>query len=132
MHRTKPNEQRRNIRSFENVATAWFELKKGSVTPAYAEDIWRSLTLHVFPDLKTTPLSKISAPMVTELLRPIEAKGSLETVKRLSQRLDEIMTYGVNSGLIFATPPSVAFGRYSRNSKNRTWPRYDPMSFPSS
>ena len=34
--------------TFENVATAWFELKKDSVTPAYAEDIWRSLTLHVF------------------------------------------------------------------------------------
>jgi hypothetical protein len=30
--------------TFENVATAWFELKKDSVTPAYAEDIWRSLT----------------------------------------------------------------------------------------
>lgn len=25
--------------TFENVATAWFELKKDSVTPAYAEDI---------------------------------------------------------------------------------------------
>jgi integrase len=92
--------------TFENVATAWFELKKDSVTPAYAEDIWRSLTLHVFPDLKTTPLSKITAPMIIELLRPIEAKGSLETVKRLSQRLNEIMTYGVNSGLIFANPLS--------------------------
>ena len=92
--------------TFENVATAWFELKKDSVTPAYAEDIWRSLTLHVFPDLKTTSLSKITAPMVIELLRPIESKGSLETVKRLSQRLNEIMTYGVNSGLIFANPLS--------------------------
>jgi hypothetical protein len=92
--------------TFENVATAWFELKKDSVTPAYAEDIWRSLTLHVFPDLKTTPLTKITAPMVIALLRPIEAKGSLETVKRLSQRLNEIMTYGVNSGLIFANPLS--------------------------
>nr|WP_298118101.1 integrase domain-containing protein [uncultured Pseudomonas sp.] len=92
--------------TLENVATAWFELKKDSVTPAYAEDIWRSLTLHVFPDLKTTPLSQISAPMVIKLLRPIEAKGSLETVKRLSQRLNEIMTYGVNSGLIFANPLS--------------------------
>ena len=92
--------------TFENVASAWFELKKDSVTPAYAEDIWRSLTLHVFPDLKTAPLSQISAPMVIKLLRPIEAKGSLETVKRLSQRLNEIMTYGVNSGLIFANPLS--------------------------
>lgn len=92
--------------TFENVATAWFELKKDSVTPAYAEDIWRSLTLHIFPSMKSTPLSEVSAPMIIKLLRPIEAKGSLETVKRLSQRLNEIMTYGVNSGLIFANPLS--------------------------
>jgi len=92
--------------TFENVATAWFELKKDSVTPAYAEDIWRSLKLHVFPSMKSTPLSEVSAPMVIKLLRPIEAKGSLETVKRVSQRLNEIMTYGVNSGMILANPLS--------------------------
>ncbi|MEX5589979.1 integrase domain-containing protein [Pseudomonas urmiensis] len=92
--------------TFEKVATAWFELKKDSVTTAYAEDIWRSLTLHVFPSMKSTPISDISAQMVIKILRPIEAKGSLETVKRVSQRLNEIMTYGVNSGMIFANPLS--------------------------
>lgn len=92
--------------TFRNVATEWFELKKDAVTPAYAEDIWRSLTLHVFPDLATTQISAISAPQVINLLRPLETKGSLETVKRLSQRLNEIMTYGVNSGLIHANPLS--------------------------
>lgn len=92
--------------TFKNVATAWFELKKDSVTTAYAEDIWRSLTLHVFPDLGTAPISTITAPEVIKLLRPLETKGSLETVKRLSQRLNEIMTYGVNSGLIHSNPLS--------------------------
>ena len=110
---TDPKTQRDEVRqaklaetehTFEKVTTAWFELKKDSVTKAYAEDIWRSLTLHVFPSMKTTPLSQITAPMVIKILRPIEAKGSLETVKRLSQRLNEIMTYGVNSGLILANP----------------------------
>jgi len=110
-----PKEQRDTLKqakkaetehTFQNVATAWYELKKDSVTPAYAEDIWRSLTLHVFLDLGTTPISAISAPQVINLLRPLETKGSLETVKRLSQRLNEIMTYGVNSGLIHANPLS--------------------------
>jgi integrase len=110
-----PKEQRDSLKqakkaetehTFQNVATAWYELKKDAVTPAYAEDIWRSLTLHVFPDLGTTPISAISAPEVINLLRPLETKGSLETVKRLSQRLNEIMTYGVNSGLIHANPLS--------------------------
>ena len=92
--------------TFQNVAKAWFDLKKDSVTAAYAEDIWRSLTLHIFPDLGSTPISAIRAPKVINLLRPLETKGSLETVKRLTQRLNEIMTYGVNYGLIHANPLS--------------------------
>ncbi len=105
-HRGAAEEARRAEmeHTFENVASAWFELKKDSVTTAYAEDIWRSLTLHVMPNLKTTPIYKITAPMVIELLRLLEAKGSLETVKRVSQRLNEIMTYAVNPGMIFSNP----------------------------
>ena len=112
---TDPKEQRDNTRqqqkaasehTLRKVAEAWFDLKKTDVTPAYAEDIWRSLTLHVFPDLGDTQVSSVTAPKVIELLRPIEAKGSLETVKRLSQRLNEIMTYAVNSGLVLANPLS--------------------------
>lgn len=35
-------------------------------------------------------------------LRPLESAGSLETVRRVCQRLNEIMTYAVNSGKIEA------------------------------
>lgn len=38
------------------------------------------------------------------MLKPIEAKGTLENVKRLSQRLNEIMIYAVNCGLAQANP----------------------------
>lgn len=79
-----------------NVTTEWFELKKDTITPDYAEDIWRSLERNVFPKLVNYPISQITAPMVIALLRPIEAKDSLETVKRLTQRLNEIMNYSVN------------------------------------
>lgn len=65
--KAKRDEDRQTLRAttehtFKNVATAWFELKKDSVTTAYAEDIWRSLTLHVFHDLAATPISSITAP----------------------------------------------------------------------
>tara|TARA_R110002124_G_C8970602_1_gene514997 strand:+ start:186 stop:1475 length:1290 start_codon:yes stop_codon:yes gene_type:complete len=107
-HRDGTRQQQRaaSEHTLRKVAEAWFELKKEGVTPAYAEDIWRSLTLHVFPDLGDTQISSITAPKVIELLRPIETKGSLETVKRLSQRLNEILTYAVNSGLTQANPLS--------------------------
>ncbi len=46
-------------------------------TPNYAEDIWRSLEKHIFPQIANYPISQITAPMIIAILRPIEAKGSL-------------------------------------------------------
>ncbi|MBY7835405.1 tyrosine-type recombinase/integrase [Vibrio fluvialis] len=90
--------------TFVNVTKEWFEVKKDSVTPDYATDIWRSLELHIFPHLADMPVKNITAPLVIDLLKPIEAKGSLETVKRLSQRLNEVMNFATNCGLIQANP----------------------------
>ncbi|CAE6902816.1 integrase domain-containing protein [Ectopseudomonas chengduensis] len=111
--------------TLQNVATSWYELKKDVVTTAYAEDIWRSLTLHVFPDLGSTPISSITAPKVINLLKPLETKGSLETVKRLTQRLNEIMTYGVNSGLIPANPLT-GIGSVFKKPKKKNMPALHP------
>ncbi len=47
-------------------------------------------------------MREINAPQVIGLLKPIEAKGSLETVKRLAQRLNEVMNYATNCGLVQA------------------------------
>ncbi|WP_167145075.1 integrase domain-containing protein [Pseudomonas sp. OTU750018] len=111
--------------TLQNVATSWYELKKDVVTPAYAEDIWRSLTQHVFPDLGGTPITSITAPKVINLLKPLETKGSLETVKRLTQRLNEIMTYGVNSGLMPANPLS-GIGSVFKKPKKKNMPALHP------
>lgn len=88
------------------VAEHWLEIKKGKVTAEYAIDTWRSLELHVFPELGNVPIHKISAVKAIATIKPLAATGSLETVKRLCQRLNEIMTYAVNSGLVDSNPLS--------------------------
>ncbi|EPP5593254.1 integrase domain-containing protein [Vibrio cholerae] len=90
--------------TFVNVAKDWFAIKQHDVTPDYALDIWRSLELHIFPHISDKPVKAITAPEIIELLKPIEAKGSLETVKRLTQRLNEVMNFAANCGLIQANP----------------------------
>ncbi|GGI68229.1 integrase [Shewanella gelidii] len=86
------------------VAAEWLEIKKHEVTEDHAAKTWRSLERHVFPELGAVPLIDIKAPKVIQVFRPIEAQGSLETIKRLNQRLNEIMNYGVNCGYIDANP----------------------------
>lgn len=90
--------------TLKKVAEQWFEIKKTKVTPDHAVDSWRSLELHIFQELGGIPVHKITAMKAIDTIKPIAAKGSLETVKRLCQRLNEIMTHAVNSGLITANP----------------------------
>ena len=90
--------------TLEQVAANWYEIKKTEVSHNHALDLWRSLELHIFPSLGKYPITKITAQLTIEVMKPIVAKGSLETVKRLSQRLNEIMNYAVNTGLIPANP----------------------------
>ena len=92
--------------TLEKVAQKWFEIKKHEISHDHGVDIWRSLELHAFPSLGAVPISKITAPKVIEAIRPIEAEGKLDTVKRVNQRLNEIMDFGVNTGLIHANPIS--------------------------
>ncbi|ARN73299.1 integrase domain-containing protein [Oceanicoccus sagamiensis] len=97
-------EQEAHSRTLKHVAEQWFDVKKTTVTPNYSEDIWRSLELHIFPKLGKKPIHNLTAPDAIHTLKPLAAKGSLETVKRLGQRLNEIMTYAVNTGQIAANP----------------------------
>lgn len=42
--------------------------------------------------------------MAINSLKPIEVKGSLETVKRIAQRLNELMNYAADCGFVPANP----------------------------
>jgi len=92
--------------TLECIAEKWLEVKKATVSENHAIDTWRSLELHIFPNLGKIPIHKITAIKTIETIEPIAAKGSLETVKRLCQRLNEIMIYAVNTGIIESNPLS--------------------------
>ena len=103
-HRDNDRAQLKEAHSntLKHVAANWFDVKRSEVTPSYADDIWRSLALHIFPHLGDLPIHKVTAPKTIKALKPVAAKGSLETVRRLCQRLNEVMNYAVNTGLLDA------------------------------
>lgn len=96
------NKAHRN--TLEYISKQWLEIKKSQVSSDHANDILRSLELHIYPTLGKLPLHKLTAPKTIEALKSIAAKGSLETVKRLCQRLNEIMAWSVNTGIIDSNP----------------------------
>ncbi|QVB02827.1 tyrosine-type recombinase/integrase [Salmonella enterica subsp. enterica serovar Irumu] len=114
---------------FSTVAANWFQLKSKSVTPDYAKDIWRSLEKDVFPAIGEIPVQQIKARTLIEALEPIKARGALETVRQLVQRINEIMIYAVNTGLIDANPAS-GIGMAFEKPKKQNMPTLRPEELP--
>lgn len=114
---------------FSTVAANWFALKQASVTPDYAKDIWRSLEKDVFPTIGDIPVQEIKARKLVEALEPIKARGALETVRRLVQRINEIMIYAVNTGLIDANP-AAGVGMAFEKPKKQNMPTLRPEELP--
>ncbi|MBS6032325.1 MAG: tyrosine-type recombinase/integrase [Pantoea sp.] len=114
---------------FSVVAERWFQLKSKSVTEDYAKDIWRSLEKDVFTAIGEIPVQLLKARTIVEALEPIKARGALETVRRLVQRINEIMIYAVNTGLIDANPAS-GVGMAFEKPKKQNMPTLRPEELP--
>ncbi len=115
--------------TFERMAAKWLDLKRHDVSEAYAADSWRSLELYVLPFIGAMPIDQIRAPRVIELLRPLEADGKHETVRRLCQRINEILDYSVNHGLLDANPCSAIRKVFKKPSKKHM-PTLKPDELP--
>lgn len=101
----RETEARRQGNTFENVAAAWYQVKiSQNLAPNTIKDIWRSLDKYVFPFIGNTPIDTLTARRFVEVLTPIKERGNLETLKRVLQRVNEVMDYAANSGLIDANP----------------------------
>lgn len=111
------------------MAGRWFLLKSKSVTEDYAKDIWRSLEKDIFPKIGEIPVQTLKARTIVEALKPIKARGALETVRRLVQRINEIMIFTVNTGLLDANPASCV-GMAFEKPKKQNMPTLRPEELP--
>lgn len=110
-------EQEAHANTFKVMAEKWLEMRRNEVSADYAADSWRSLELYVLPFIGHIPIHQIRAPQVVELLRPLEANGKLETLRRLCQRINEVFDYCVNYGLLHSNPCSAIRKVFKKPSK---------------
>lgn len=96
--------------NFETIAREWFEMNKGRWTPVHAADVIRSLERDVFASLGNTPITEIDAPMVLDTLRQVERRGSIETAKRIRQRLSAVFVFAISQGRGKDDPAAIVGG----------------------
>lgn len=102
---------------FFNVASKWFAVKKTKISADYADDIWKSLERDVFPVIGQTPVTELKAHTLIAALEPVRARGTLETLHRLTQRINEVLKFAINTGLLDANPASTISEAFVRPKK---------------
>ncbi|CCK75266.1 Site-specific recombinase, phage integrase family protein [Oleispira antarctica RB-8] len=93
-----------HLNTLEHVAKQWHEVKKTSVSASYSQKIFRALELHILPKLGKFPIHKIKASQTIEVLKPLAEAGKLDMIKRVTQAINQIMTFAVNTGIIHHNP----------------------------
>jgi integrase len=93
--------------SFESVARKWHSHQRGRWASLHADDVLRSLERDVFPSLGALPIKEVDVSLVLATLRRIEARGSLETAKRVRQRMSGVFVHAISEGLCTADPAAV-------------------------
>ncbi|MCX1218245.1 tyrosine-type recombinase/integrase, partial [Escherichia coli] len=71
----------------------------------------------------------IKAHTLVQAVQPVQARGALETVRRLCQRINEVMIYAQNTGLIDAVP-SVNIGKAFEKPQKKNMPSIRPDQLP--
>jgi len=115
--------------NFEHVTRLWLEVKSSRVSKAHATDIIRSLENDVFPTIGKVPVASLTAKILIDTLKPVEKRGALETVKRLCQRINEVLSYAANTGLISVNPATGIKEAFKQPTKTN-FPSIEPSELP--
>jgi len=74
------------------------------LVPAYAADVLNSLEKDVFPYIGSTPVAVVTSPIMLQLVRRIEDRPSVETARRVRQRIAAVYGFAIASGYAPSDP----------------------------
>ncbi|QJU60330.1 integrase arm-type DNA-binding domain-containing protein [Sphingomonas sp. AP4-R1] len=90
--------------TFERVAREWHGNAKAQWATIHASDIIRSLERDVFATIGALPIAQLTPPLILGVLREIEARGAIETAKRVRQRISAVFVYAIAQGIASSDP----------------------------
>lgn len=85
--------------TFKRVAQEWHEAFKSQWAPVHADDVIRSLERDIFPAIGELPIGELTPPLILKALRSVEGRGSIETAKRIRQRISAVFVYAIANGI---------------------------------
>lgn len=91
-------------KNFGELLREWWALYLCRGSERYAAESWRRLEREVLPKLGGTPPKKITPPMILDILRRIEARGTLVAARKVRSHISQAMRYGIACGAVDSDP----------------------------
>ena len=88
----------RAANSFEVLAREWYEKQNGTWSDSHGVRILRRFERDVFPLIGGLPVADITAPVLLDAIRKIEARGAIETAHRAMQNCGQVFRYAIATG----------------------------------
>lgn len=90
--------------TFRMVADRWHEAQRPRWSPLQSTKVRQALERDVYPAIGALPIAGIDGPTVLRMLRAVEARGAIDTAKRIRQHVSAAFVYGMAEGLCVADP----------------------------
>jgi len=84
--------------TFESVAREWLEVRRPGWSAGHAERNHSRLARLAFPFLGRVPVAEITAAAILEVLRRIEARGTVDAAHRVRALIAQALDYALQSG----------------------------------
>lgn len=115
--------------SFESVAREFIARQANVWTAKYAAGQLRRMELDLFPLIGARPIAEIDPPELLDVLRRIEARGSLDMAARMRQTAGQVFRYGIACGLCKRDPSADLRGALTPH-KTKHMAAVKPEEFP--
>ena len=93
--------------TFEQIARSWHATKRKSLTPRYADQVLTRMEANLFPRLGAMPIRDITAPLMLDLIRRIEARGAHTMAHEVRGHASEVFVWAISSGLAEQDPAAI-------------------------
>lgn len=90
--------------TFKRVATEWHEAQRARWSPVQAKKVIQAFERDVFPAFGSMPLIDVDGPTILAMLRHVEARGAIDSAKRIRQHVSAVFSYGMAESLVSADP----------------------------
>lgn len=109
-------------RTFRRVYDEWLAFRKGNISLGTYRIISNLMELDVLPTFGGRQIDAIKRADVIGLIRRIEKRGSVVTAVKVRQRMGQVFSYAIATGLIESNPTAEMHAVTEKGAQNRPHP----------